>query len=198
MGEVFRATDCNLKRSVAIKVLPTSVAGDVDRLARFQREAEVLAALNHFSNFFDQVSRSGSACAPSALSLLNLREEELLQRFVREPECRRFLQRLVRVPTIDDRAFHEPHPGSSSTASSMDERRLDARRGDRLQKRVDDRGIRRRPTERDVVIGNTGHDASQPSTVRSGASLLHALGQAVHSNGFDDRADQISGAQRGD
>ena len=47
MGEVYRATDRNLKRSVAIKVLPASVAGDADRLARFQREAEVLAALNH-------------------------------------------------------------------------------------------------------------------------------------------------------
>src|SRR5947209_20387401 len=47
MGEVYRATDTNLKRSVAIKVLPALVARDVDRLARFQREAEVLAALNH-------------------------------------------------------------------------------------------------------------------------------------------------------
>ena len=47
MGEVYKATDTNLKRSVAIKVLPGSVAGDAERLARFQREAEVLAALNH-------------------------------------------------------------------------------------------------------------------------------------------------------
>ena len=47
MGEVYRATDNNLKRSVAIKVLPESVARDDDRLARFQREAEVLASLNH-------------------------------------------------------------------------------------------------------------------------------------------------------
>jgi serine/threonine protein kinase/WD40 repeat protein len=47
MGEVYRATDTNLKRQVAIKVLPTSVAVDADSLARFQREAEVLAALNH-------------------------------------------------------------------------------------------------------------------------------------------------------
>ena len=47
MGEVYQATDTNLKRSVAIKVLPESVAGDPERLARFQREAEVLAALNH-------------------------------------------------------------------------------------------------------------------------------------------------------
>ena len=47
MGEVYRATDTNLKRAVAIKVLPASVAGDHERLARFQREAEVLASLNH-------------------------------------------------------------------------------------------------------------------------------------------------------
>jgi serine/threonine protein kinase len=47
MGEVYRATDSNLKRAVAIKVLPVSVSGDADRLARFQREAEVLATLKH-------------------------------------------------------------------------------------------------------------------------------------------------------
>jgi len=47
MGEVYRATDANLKRQVAIKVLPEAVATDADRLARFQREAEVLASLNH-------------------------------------------------------------------------------------------------------------------------------------------------------
>jgi serine/threonine protein kinase len=47
MGEVYRATDTKLKRQVAIKVLPESLAADPDRLARFQREAEVLASLNH-------------------------------------------------------------------------------------------------------------------------------------------------------
>jgi eukaryotic-like serine/threonine-protein kinase len=47
MGEVYRATDINLKRQVAIKVLPAAVASDAERLARFQREAEVLALLNH-------------------------------------------------------------------------------------------------------------------------------------------------------
>ena len=47
MGQVYRATDTNLKRPVAIKMLPEAVATDGDRLARFQREAEVLARLNH-------------------------------------------------------------------------------------------------------------------------------------------------------
>jgi Tol biopolymer transport system component len=47
MGEVYLATDTTLKRQVAIKVLPEAVAGDSERLARFQREAEVLASLNH-------------------------------------------------------------------------------------------------------------------------------------------------------
>ncbi len=47
MGEVYRATDVNLKRDVALKILPPAVARNPDRLARFQREAEVLAALNH-------------------------------------------------------------------------------------------------------------------------------------------------------
>jgi eukaryotic-like serine/threonine-protein kinase len=47
MGEVYRATDTKLKRQVAVKILPPSLAADPDRLARFQREAEVLASLNH-------------------------------------------------------------------------------------------------------------------------------------------------------
>jgi eukaryotic-like serine/threonine-protein kinase len=47
MGEVYQATDTNLKRAVAIKVLPDAVAADAERLARFQREAELLALLNH-------------------------------------------------------------------------------------------------------------------------------------------------------
>ena len=47
MGEVYRARDTRLKRDVALKILPESFASDPDRLARFQREAEVLASLNH-------------------------------------------------------------------------------------------------------------------------------------------------------
>jgi phage terminase large subunit GpA-like protein len=47
MGEVYRARDAKLKRDVALKVLPEVFASDAERLARFQREAEVLASLNH-------------------------------------------------------------------------------------------------------------------------------------------------------
>ena len=47
MGEVYRARDTRLDRDVAIKVLPESIVHDPDRLARFEREARVLAALNH-------------------------------------------------------------------------------------------------------------------------------------------------------
>ena len=47
MGQVYQATDTNLKRSVAIKGIPEAVAADPERLARFQREAEALARLNH-------------------------------------------------------------------------------------------------------------------------------------------------------
>ncbi|MBK5292584.1 MAG: protein kinase, partial [Acidobacteriia bacterium] len=47
MGEVYRATDTKLGREVALKILPESFAQDPDRMARFQREARVLATLNH-------------------------------------------------------------------------------------------------------------------------------------------------------
>src|SRR5690348_3791392 len=47
MGEVYRAKDTNLKRDVALKVLPEAFAADPERMARFRREAEVMASLNH-------------------------------------------------------------------------------------------------------------------------------------------------------
>ena len=47
MGQVYQATDTKLNRQVALKILPEAFATDPDRLARFQREAQVLASLNH-------------------------------------------------------------------------------------------------------------------------------------------------------
>src|SRR5262252_8222861 len=47
MGEVYQATDSKLRRSVAVKLLPEAFARDADRVARFEREARVLASVNH-------------------------------------------------------------------------------------------------------------------------------------------------------
>jgi len=47
MGEVYQARDAKLDRDVALKVLPEAFTSDPDRLARFEREAKVLASLNH-------------------------------------------------------------------------------------------------------------------------------------------------------
>ena len=47
MGEVYRARDARLAREVAVKILPAAFAADPDRLARFEREARLLASLNH-------------------------------------------------------------------------------------------------------------------------------------------------------
>jgi eukaryotic-like serine/threonine-protein kinase len=83
MGEVYRASDTKLKRQVAIKVLPASLAFDADRLARFQREAEVLAALNH----------------PNIAAIYGLEESEGLKALVME---------LVEGPTLADRIAEGP------------------------------------------------------------------------------------------
>jgi serine/threonine protein kinase len=61
MGEVYRALDTKLKREVAIKILPDEFAGDPERVSRFQREAEALAALNHtnIASIYDFQEASG-------------------------------------------------------------------------------------------------------------------------------------------
>src|SRR5262245_47940525 len=81
MGEVYRATDLRLKRHVAIKILPPSVAADHDRLARFQREAELLASLNHphIGGIYGLEERDGV----SALVMELVDGEDLSQRIAR-------------------------------------------------------------------------------------------------------------------
>jgi Tol biopolymer transport system component len=85
MGEVYRATDTRLKRQVALKVLPASIAGDPERLARLQREAEVLAALNH----------------PNIATIYGLEESDGTRALVME---------LVEGPTLADRIAQGPVP----------------------------------------------------------------------------------------
>jgi serine/threonine protein kinase len=81
MGQVFRATDTRLKRQVAIKILPPSLAADHDRLARFQREAEVLASLNHphIAGVYGLEEQNGV----SALVMELVEGEDLSQRIAR-------------------------------------------------------------------------------------------------------------------
>ena len=85
MGEVWRATDTKLDRDVALKVLPEAFTSDPDRLARFEREAKVLASLNH----------------PNIGSIYGLEEAEGVRALVLE---------LVEGSTLADRIKQGPIP----------------------------------------------------------------------------------------
>ncbi|MEQ1908370.1 MAG: protein kinase [Vicinamibacterales bacterium] len=88
MGEVYRARDARLKRDVALKVLPDGVAGDRDRAARFQREAELLAALTHphVASLYGLEETTGSDGAVTHALVMELVEgETLADRLVRGP-----------------------------------------------------------------------------------------------------------------
>ena len=64
MGEVYRSRDTKLKRDVAIKALPEELSRNADRIRRFQREAEVLATLNHphIAQIYGIEDASGMLC----------------------------------------------------------------------------------------------------------------------------------------
>ena len=85
MGEVWRATDTQLNRDVALKILPEAFATDPARLARFQREAQVLASLNH----------------PGIAAIYGIEEAEGTRALVLE---------LVEGPTLADRIARGPIP----------------------------------------------------------------------------------------
>src|SRR5215203_6474968 len=79
MGEVYRARDTALNRDVAIKVLPELFALDADRLARFTREAQTLAALNHpnIAQIYGLEVHVGSGGGPSALVMELIEGDDL-------------------------------------------------------------------------------------------------------------------------
>jgi serine/threonine-protein kinase len=85
MGQVYQATDTKLNRQVALKILPEAFAADPDRLARFQREAQVLASLNH----------------PGIAAIYGLEEEG---------DTRALVLELVEGPTLADRIAQGPIP----------------------------------------------------------------------------------------
>src|SRR5262249_33125293 len=83
MGEVYRARDLKLKREVAIKILPHEFSSDADRVSRLQREAEVLASLNHpnIASIHDIAEANGSRY----LVLELVEGETLAERIARGP-----------------------------------------------------------------------------------------------------------------
>src|SRR5687768_13703785 len=83
MGEVYRARDPKLQRDVALKILPEVFASDSDRLARFQREARTLAALNHphIAGIYGFEENAGTC----ALALEFVDGETLADRITRGP-----------------------------------------------------------------------------------------------------------------
>jgi serine/threonine protein kinase len=83
MGEVYRARDTKLNRDVALKILPEAFANDPDRLARFSREAQMLAALNHphIAHIHGLEESSGEP----ALIMEFVDGEDLAQRIARGP-----------------------------------------------------------------------------------------------------------------
>ena len=85
MGEVYRAYDTRLGRDVALKVLPEAFARDAERMARFEREAKVLASLNH----------------PNIASIYGLEESNGARALVME---------LVEGPTFAERIRQGRHP----------------------------------------------------------------------------------------
>src|SRR5687767_8878460 len=97
MGEVYRATDSRLKRQVAIKILPSALAADPDRLARFQREAEVLASLNH----------------PHIAAVYGLED---LQSTASSHASKALVMELVEGPTLADRIAQGPLPVDEALA----------------------------------------------------------------------------------
>jgi len=79
MGEVYRATDTKLGREVAIKTLPSALAADTDRLARFEREAKLLATLNHpnIAVIYGLEEQDGTQCIAMELIEGETLEEKL-------------------------------------------------------------------------------------------------------------------------
>ena len=104
MGQVYRATDTTLKRAVAIKVLPDDVAADRDRLSRFRREAEMLAALNH----------------PNIAQIHAVHEyRESQTGEVRPIPVHALVMELVEGPTLADRIAQGPLPVDETLAAGI-------------------------------------------------------------------------------
>jgi len=89
MGEVYRAHDARLNRDVAIKILPEAMALDADRLARFSREAQTLAALNHpnIAHIYGVVDAAPDAGVQVHALVMELVEGPTLEELIQRPQA---------------------------------------------------------------------------------------------------------------
>src|SRR5436190_23884647 len=85
MGEVYRARDTRLDRDVAVKILPEAFTADADRVARFQREAKVLASLSHPNIAIIHGLEHADGAGAHALVMELVEGEDLAQRIARGP-----------------------------------------------------------------------------------------------------------------
>ena len=112
MGEVYRAQDTKLHRSVAIKVLPDSFAADPDRMGRFEREARVLALLNH--SHIAQVYGLETQGDRSFIIMELVEGETLAQWIARQPRATPPIDEIIAIARqIADGAGHHPIHGTS-------------------------------------------------------------------------------------
>ena len=105
MGKVYRARDTKLQRHVAIKVLPDAVAGDAERVARFDREARTLATLNH--PHIAQIYGTEQSGVTHALVMELVEGEDLAQRIARGPLSWREAEPIARQIAEALEAAHE-------------------------------------------------------------------------------------------
>ena len=109
MGQVYRARDKVLGRDVALKILPEAVAIDRERVARFEREARTLAALNHpnIAQVFDAAGRSASGDGPAFLAMELVAGEDLAARLARGPVPIEEVRRIAHQIALALEAAHE-------------------------------------------------------------------------------------------
>ena len=176
MGEVYRARDTKLNRDVALKVLPASFADDADRLARFEREAQVLASLNHpnIATIYGLEESDGV----SALVMELVEGDDLAQRMLRGAAADRRSPRLLprrsrrrsrpRTRRASFIAISNLPTSRSRADGTREGARLRSRQSDRARERVratadamNSPTLTARDTEAGMILGTAAYMAPE-------------------------------------
>jgi serine/threonine-protein kinase len=177
MGEVYRATDTRLGREVAIKVLPSELAGDPDRLARSEREAKLLAALNHpgiaHLYGFESVARGDGP--PSNVLVMELVEgEELAERLKRGPIP---VDEAIAIARQIAEALEAAH---EKGIVHRDLKPANAKLGADGKVKVLDFGLAKAWSEEPAANGGSAELSRSPTLARSGTEAGLILGTAAY------------------